>query len=105
MTWGAILLYFALIGVIGWVYYKWAIDREEFFKCNFSNFYYSEPSSEINDEDIRTNKIIAYCVWGWGGLSLLIFCCYYHKIRLAIAVLKVSFFSIIRIKDCNCLCC
>ena len=26
----AILLYFALIGVIGWVYYKWAIDREEF---------------------------------------------------------------------------
>lgn len=32
MTWGAILLYFALIGVIGWVYYKWAIDKEEFFQ-------------------------------------------------------------------------
>ena len=38
MTWGAILLYFALIGVIGWVYYKWAIDREEFLNAIFLIF-------------------------------------------------------------------
>eukprot|EP00828_Plagiopyla_frontata_P009593 TRINITY_DN1495_c0_g1_i2.p1 TRINITY_DN1495_c0_g1~~TRINITY_DN1495_c0_g1_i2.p1 ORF type:complete len:641 (+),score=63.83 TRINITY_DN1495_c0_g1_i2:43-1923(+) len=78
MTWGAILMYFALLGVIGWVYYKWAIDRED------------QAGSTVNEDDIKTNKIIAYCVWGWAGFSLLIFCCYYHKIRLAIAVLKTA---------------
>ena len=33
---------------------------------------------------------MCYVIWGWLGISILAFLCLYHKIKLAIAVLKTA---------------
>lgn len=34
--------------------------------------------------------VLTYLVWAWTILSFIVFLCLYHKIKLAIAVLKAA---------------
>jgi hypothetical protein len=71
VTWGLIIFYFiALIG--------------------FGVICYSEAASGSTTIDPSWLNALAYISWGIAGISLLLFCIFFRRIELAIAVLKCS---------------
>jgi hypothetical protein len=71
VTWGLIIFYFVAVIGFGVVCYGES----------------SNPNISINPEYLSA---LAYISWGVAGISLLLFCIFYRRIELAIAVLKCS---------------
>lgn len=90
LTWGAILAYILALIAFGYILYDKAIGQEEDISYSVDN----SSSSSNQSSSTNTLKIAAYVLWALAGLTVLLICCLYGKIKLAIAIIKVFFFLI-----------
>ena len=79
MTWGLIIFYFLTLAVGGLWMFELANNPDKF---DFG-------VKSLRNVSSTTFKVIAYAAWGVGGLSIVLLLCWFRKISLAVAVLKV----------------
>jgi hypothetical protein len=68
--------------------YKWGLST---YFSNSNSKQSTSGKDQTNAADTaRSLEIISYCLFAFWGLSLIGLLCLYHKIRLAIAVIKTA---------------
>lgn len=86
LTWLAILAYILALFAFGYLLFQKAKDNES--STNTAVDDASQTSNQASTNN--TLRVIAYVLWGIGGITIILICCLFNKIRLAIAIIKVS---------------
>jgi hypothetical protein len=84
ITWVSIALFIALFAVLGGVFYKRAVNEYD----TYVSLGQTPVSGTTQYDDIQALKIWAYICWALTGLFVIITCCIFKSIRIAIAVIK-----------------
>ena len=86
-TWLAILAYILALIAFGYILFKKAKDNEASLNTATDDVSGTTNQSSSNN----TLRIAAYVLWAIDGISVVLICCLFNKIRLAIAIIKVCF--------------
>ena len=84
LTWLAILAYILALIAFGYILYDKAVTQETEAATALDDSSSSNQSFSIN-----ILKIVAYVLWALAACTVLLVCCLYTKIKLAIAIIKV----------------
>ena len=84
-TWLAILAYILALIAFGYILF----DKAKANEASLSNAVDDQSQSSNQSSSNNTLRIAAYVLWALAGLTVLLICCLYTKIKLAIAIIKV----------------
>ena len=85
LIWLAIFSYILALIALGYILFNKAKTSESSISSSVDDSSGTSNQSSSNN----TLRIAAYVVWGIAGISVLLICCLYSKIKLAIAIVKV----------------
>lgn len=85
LTWLAILAYILALIAFGYILFDKAKKNEASLNTATDDQSGTTNQSSTNN----TLRIIAYVLWALAGLTVVLVCCLFTKIRLAIAIIKV----------------
>ena len=87
LIWLAIFSYVLALIALGYILF----DKAKTSEASITSSVDASSGTSNQSSSNNTLRIAAYVIWGIAGISVLLVCCLYSKIKLAIAIVKVNF--------------